>query len=653
MRLLFLGSIRRSLLVLVLMALLPSLVILLYSGRELRSRVVLDAEDYTLRQVKSMATHHERVVDNARLLLMALARSSDVRKLDVAACREVFADILAGNEAYVSLSLADVSGHLLVRVPEGAEERSAQQTFFQQAARDDEFTVGEYSLLAQKRRVVVPFGQAVVNDAKQVIGVLVAEFDLRSFGGIFSDLHLPEHSVFTVTDANGMRLTRFPETEKYTWVADLPQMVTRMSGEQTEGTFLEIGVDGISRLYGFKRQQLQGSSAPFLMIRLGIPVDQALSEARSVTTRNVALLVIATILALVTAWCVAEFTLLRRLGSLMTATGKLKQGNLEARTGMSAEEGELGTLGASFDSMAEELELKEKARTLAVEELHRLNEELEERVVLRTGELAATNRDLQQTLEDLQRTQKQLVLSEKLAALGELVAGVAHEINTPVGVALSAGSTIAEKSRTLNELFAQGEMKRSDLSQYLLDVGEGTEMMLMNLGRASELIRSFKMVAVDQVSENKRFFNIKSYIDEVLLSLRPKLKKTAHRIVVDCATDLMLESYPGAFSQILTNFIINTLIHGFAPDQVGEIRIEVKKNHQNLEILYSDNGKGMDAEVRDRIFEPFFTTARSQGSTGLGLHIVFNIVTRTLQGTISCESSPGQGTRFFLVVPIQ
>ena len=233
MRLLFLGSIRRSLLVLVLMALLPSLVILLYSGRELRSRVVLDAEDYTLRQVKSMATHHERVVDNARLLLMALARSSDVRKLDVAACREVFADILAGNEAYVSLSLADVSGHLLVRVPEGAEERSAQQTFFQQAASDAQFTVGEYSLLAQKRRVVVPFGQAVVNDAKQVIGVLVAEFDLRSFGGIFSYLHLPEHSVFTVTDANGMRLTRFPETEKYTWVADLPQMVTRMSGEQT------------------------------------------------------------------------------------------------------------------------------------------------------------------------------------------------------------------------------------------------------------------------------------------------------------------------------------------------------------------------------------------------------------------------------------
>jgi signal transduction histidine kinase len=160
------------------------------------------------------------------------------------------------------------------------------------------------------------------------------------------------------------------------------------------------------------------------------------------------------------------------------------------------------------------------------------------------------------------------------------------------------------------------------------------------------------MVAADQVSENKRLFNVKSYIDEVLLSLRPTLKKTSHKVVVECATDLMVESYPGAFSQILTNFIINSLVHGFAAEQAGEIGIAVKKSGGTLEVIYHDNGRGMPPDVRDRIFEPFFTTARSQGSTGLGLHIVFNIVTRTLQGTIECESSVGQGTSFILTMPV-
>ena len=250
------------------------------------------------------------------------------------------------------------------------------------------------------------------------------------------------------------------------------------------------------------------------------------------------------------------------------------------------------------------------------------------------------------------RTQGQLVLSEKLAALGELVAGVAHEINTPVGVALSAGSTLAEKNHTLNNLFARGEMKRSDLSQYLEDAREGSAMILANLNRASELIRSFKMVAADQVSEARRSFNVRAYIDEILLSLRPKLKKTAHQIEVRCDEGLTIESFPGAFSQILTNFIVNSLVHAFEPGQGGRIDIEVQASGTGLELRYADNGRGMTAEVRDRIFEPFFTTARSQGSTGLGLHIVFNIVTATLGGSIRCESGPGQGTTFLLTMPL-
>ena len=652
MRLFFFGSIRRSLISLVLLAVLPALAIMLYTGHELSGEVVDDAKSYALGQVQTMAAHHERVVDNARLLLMTLAKSSEVRSLDTAACKLLLADILARNSAYVSLSLANSSGQILVAAPDAPAANIGESKYFQDAMRTGMFTVGDYALLKTERRVVVQFAQPITGIDPNPVGILVAAFDLSYFGSLFSDTHLPERSVFTLTDANGMRLTRFPETEKYTWVADLPQMVARMSGRNEEGTFLETGVDGVSRLYSFKRLYIQGASFPYLMIRLGIPVDQALSEARFVLTRNVALLVLATILALVTAWFVGEFTIMRRLNVLMDATRRLEEGDLSTRTGISPVQGELGQLAVAFDSMAESLERKERERRLAEEQLHRLNEQLEVRVEQRTQQLAGANQELQKLLEDLQRAQSQLVLSEKLAALGELVAGVAHEINTPVGVALSAGSALAEKNHTLGVLFAQGEMKRSDLTQYLDDSREGTEMILVNLNRASELIRSFKMVAADQVSENRRTFNVKGYIDEVLLSLRPKLKKTGHQIEVVCDEDLVIESYPGAFSQILTNFIINSLVHAFAPGQAGLLRIEVVKRSDTLELHYGDNGCGMAPEIRDRIFEPFFTTARSQGSTGLGLHIVFNIVTRTLGGTIKCESTPGQGTSFYVVMPV-
>ncbi|MEE4135323.1 MAG: ATP-binding protein, partial [Desulforhopalus sp.] len=298
------------------------------------------------------------------------------------------------------------------------------------------------------------------------------------------------------------------------------------------------------------------------------------------------------------------------------------------------------------------LENQDWERQKAEEEICTLNTELEERVTTRTAQLAQANAELQTALEDLRQAQDQLVLSEKLSALGGLVAGVAHEINTPVGVALSATSTMADRNRTLQELFIQGEMKRSELTEYLESTREGLEMTLLNLHRASEMIRSFKMVAADQVSESRRSFKVREYIEEILLSLRPKLKKTNHRVEVECDRELVIESYPGAFSQILTNLIFNSLIHAFDQGSSGTIRIEVVKENGTLSLTYTDNGRGIDPALQNKIFEPFFTTARAKGSTGLGLHIVFNIVSSTLGGTITCCSEPGQGTTFLIRIPL-
>ena len=638
------ASIRRSLLLVVLLAVLPALAIVLYTGYELRDSVVAEAERFSLQQVQVMAAHHERVVDNARLLLVTLARAAEVRGLDPAASRALLVDLLGRNEAYVSLALADTAGRVVAAAPATAPADLHDRPFFRSAVSDNRFTVGDYTLQEPEHRVVVEFAQPVAGDHGRPTGVLVAAFDLGSFGRIFYDLRLPEQSVFTLTDAQG--------TGKYTWVKDLPRMIARMSGAAEEGAFLETGVDGTRRLYAFKRLHFEGAAFPYLMIRLGIPVEQALAGARAVVVRNVVLLALAALLALAVAWLVGERAIMRRLDKLTGAVGRLEAGDLGTRTGIDPRAGELGRLAAAFDSMAEGLERTEHERCQAAEELQRLNEELEERVARRTGELATANEELQATLEDLRRAQGQLVLSEKLAALGGLVAGVAHEINTPVGIALSAGSTLADRNRALAEQFTAGGMKRADLATYLDEANEGLAMLLANLNRASDLIRSFKMVAVDQVSETRRSFNLRTYIDEILLSLRPKLKKTSHRVNVHCPEDLVIESYPGAVSQILTNFITNTLTHAFGADEAGEITIEAERTGDTLELRYADNGRGMAPEVRQRIFEPFFTTARGQGSTGLGMHIVFNVVTATLGGSIVCTSEPGQGTSFRVTVPL-
>ncbi len=652
MRFPFFHSIRATLVFLVLLAVLPALGIMFFSGYTLRMSMIARAEEAASRQIQIMASRHEQVVDSTRLLLATLAKAREVQTLDPQGSRLLLEEMLTQNDAYAALALSDPQGRIVAAFPPESFSSVEDESYFQEAGQTMRFSMGAYRLVPGVRHVVVEFAQPVVDLEGTLRGVLVASFDLSYFERIFADAHLPEGSIFTLTDADGMRLTRFPDTEKYTWVPDLPQMMQKMSGDRDAGTFLEKGVDGVRRLYSFKRLQFGADPSRRLMIRLGQPEDLALAEARRALFRNTILLVLATILAVAVARFVGELIIMRRLKRLMEAADRLGTGDLSTRTDLDHGEGELGVLAAAFDRMAGSLQIQDFDRRRAEEECCLLNTDLEQRVATRTAELAAANKELQTALENLRQTQGQLVMSEKLAALGGLVAGVAHEINTPVGVALSATSTMAEKNRVISELFASGEMKRSDLTEYLESSREGVDMSLINLNRASDLIRSFKMVAADQVSESRRSFNVREYIGQVLLSLRPKLKKTPHRVEVECDEELVIESYPGALSQILTNFIVNSLTHAYDEGQTGLIRIEVAKSDGTLTLTYSDDGRGIDPKAQDRIFEPFYTTARARGSTGLGLHIVFNIVTVTLGGTVTCCSAVGQGTTFQVRIPV-
>jgi len=275
---------------------------------------------------------------------------------------------------------------------------------------------------------------------------------------------------------------------------------------------------------------------------------------------------------------------------------------------------------------------------------------------LERARLLRQNREYQASLEDsldkLHRTQREMIHSAKMAALGDLVAGVAHEVNTPIGVSVTAASFLVERTRQMRDLYDAGEMKRSDLEKYLSVADESATSVLTNLERAAELVQSFKKVAADQSSEEKRVFEIRSYLEQILLSLRPQFKRTPHQVFMDCPASMMLNSYPGAIMQIMTNLIMNSLIHGFADGNPGEIHILVEPAGENVVLSYRDTGVGMDKEQRERIFDPFYTTRRGSGGTGLGMNIVYNLITQTLGGSIVLETSPGNGAFFVLTIPV-
>jgi signal transduction histidine kinase len=263
------------------------------------------------------------------------------------------------------------------------------------------------------------------------------------------------------------------------------------------------------------------------------------------------------------------------------------------------------------------------------------------------------NAALNQALTQLQEAQSELVRQEKLASLGQMVAGVAHEINTPLGICVTATSHLVQELKLTKEEMAAGEMTEDSLNGFFDVVDQSLRIMTTNTQRAASLVRSFKQVAVDQSSDNIRHFNLGKYVSEILLSLQPKLKGRPVKVQVECPPELELDSFPGAMSQIVTNMVVNSLMHGFERDQPGHITIRARLDEEEdmVAFEYGDDGSGMDAETLSKLFDPFFTTKRGSGGSGLGGHILYNLVTGALGGSLRVESSPGKGLQYFLRFP--
>jgi len=299
------------------------------------------------------------------------------------------------------------------------------------------------------------------------------------------------------------------------------------------------------------------------------------------------------------------------------------------------------------------LEIEIVQRLKAEQIANSLNEDLEQRVTERTQALSQSNEELNHTLEELKITQGQLLENEKMASLGGLVAGVAHEVNTPIGIVLTSISFMKERCLNIVNAVDDKSLSAKQLAKFTDELDQGFDLSLRNISRAVELIEGFKLIAVDSVVDDARTLNVHDYLEDIIRSLQPKARQARVKIKLTGAKDVLINSYPGAIAQITNNLIINSLVHAFAEisDGSGEITIEIKRLAQSIELNYGDNGCKLNEETKTQLFEPFYTTKRGQGGSGLGAHIVYNLVTQKLKGNIELITDQAQGKTFRISIP--
>lgn len=325
---------------------------------------------------------------------------------------------------------------------------------------------------------------------------------------------------------------------------------------------------------------------------------------------------------------------------LMKSNDRLDQQNLMLEQEVAKKTANLSQAMMDLQKQKYQLEMNEK----------NLKEEIETR--RRTeSELVHKTTELEQTIDTLSMAQGKLVESEKLAALGGLVAGITHDVNTPIGVGVTATTYLHDRIQDLGKKFEDKSLSAGDMKNFISEGNQSIELLHNNLNRASELIASFKQIAVDQASEAIRTINLKTYLKEIITSLKPKLKKSHHQINVECPDDIEMKVPAGAISQIFTNFLMNSVLHGFDGIEQGTIDINIEDLGDNVQINYSDNGKGVSKEQLKMLFEPFYTTKRDQGGSGLGTNIAFNLVKQSLDGEIEAYSEEGKGLTYKIELP--
>ncbi len=348
----------------------------------------------------------------------------------------------------------------------------------------------------------------------------------------------------------------------------------------------------------------------------------------------------------------------RRLHALMGQSAQMELGDYSKALAVDGDDEiavfarALNTMSAALRERIAQLEHSELRLSETEGDLKDLNVSLESRVSERSAALERANADLSAALETLQRTQVELLASEKMASLGSLVAGIAHELNTPIGNSLLASTSLRDRVEDFERHVAAGALRRSELLRHLDEVRMASQLIANSLHKAAELISSFKQIAVDQTNDQRREFDLLEAVRDTIATYTPRLRRAGCEVVLEIPQGLRFDSYPGGLYQVLNNLMNNALNHAFEAGAGGTITVHAEAAADGMVALtFSDNGAGMTDEVLRRVFDPFFTTRMGQGGTGLGMHIVYNIVNAALGGRISVTSAPGAGTSVRMLLP--
>lgn len=357
--------------------------------------------------------------------------------------------------------------------------------------------------------------------------------------------------------------------------------------------------------------------------------------------RAIELLISTAVLLLIIIYISTSIT--RPLSTLSQSARQIADGNYEIQVEAVSND-EVGQLTMQFNQMARSI-------LEAKEELSQLNEELEERVENRTSELTEKNEALNRALTKLEETRDELIRTAKMTLTSQLVAGVSHEINTPLGVSITACSYLMDSVNEISDLYRSQNLSKKRFEDKVHDIQASTKTIERNLSRSANLVNSFKELALDQFTQDKRQFNLNDYLQNVLLSFKGELDHKKHSVDLQCPKDLVLQSYPSAYLQIFTNLLSNSIVHGFEKMDGGHISIDIRKDLNTLTLIYKDDGQGIPPESIELIFDPFYSVKHNTERIGIGLSIVRNVVENTLGGSVQCKSSIGEGTVFYMFIP--
>jgi signal transduction histidine kinase len=605
-----LASLQTRLLLLVLLAVIPALGLTLYTNLEERQLRKAQVQEQAMRLSRLVSADHERLIEDARRLLMNLARLPAVRDRNRAACNALFADLLTQHSSYANLGVVDANGSIFCSaLPMTGPVYAGDRVFFRRALETRDFAIGEYQVGRITRKATVNFGYPVLDDAGHVRAVVFAALDLAWLNELASQGGLPPGSMLTVIDRNGTILSRYPDDGK--WVGKLmPEslVLKAILTQQGNGTTEASGTDGIPRLFSFAPFGGRAQSAN-AYVSVGIPAAVAFAGANQILARNIAALGLVAGLALAAAWVGGNLFIVRQIQALVRATKRVAAGELGVRTGLPQGQGELSQLAGAFDQMAESLERAHERRLLE-EELRRKNYQLE---------------------------QQNLAIQEANRLKTEFVSMVSHELRTPL-----------TSIQGYAELMLEDERITEEQRESLTIVKKNSNRLLALINDLLDLSR----IEAGRVDLHRTSLDLARLIPEVAGSLRPLIEAKRQRLRLDFG-----EALPAVWAdedrvtQILTNLISNA--HKYTLME-GSITVAARRDDGFVRVDVSDTGIGLSPEDQAQLFTKFFTahhrSPQAGGGTGLGL-VITRLLVELHGGRITVSSAPGQGSTFSFSLP--